>query len=299
MMPHRLHRCRAQALLTCITLLVFVPFMLRRQLLRLDMRSASLVRVDLNSVYQKDMRDLELYSLQSSTPSVPQDVWKNGIDYEMNFWGEWLRTKGDKWPEDYARRQKDTLPFLFEQYLKRNTTNRVLNVGAGPLHGEGFWAHGAKIELFPIDPLAKQYITLLRKHQVLPLVQSIEMKGEEIREVFAYESFDFVYSINALDHALSPLKCITNMIAVLKSGCHLIIKVHPNEGENGGYVGFHQHNFNLGTTNQHLLLSGKHYGSIPLDLTVHFARVMKIDCWSGDPAKEHSKSVITCHGVKA
>ena len=81
---HRLHRGRmgsVRTLLICSTLLAFVAFMLRWQLSSLNIRLVSLVREDLNSV-RTDMRDLELYSLQSFAPNVPQEVWKNGIDYE-------------------------------------------------------------------------------------------------------------------------------------------------------------------------------------------------------------------------
>jgi ubiquinone/menaquinone biosynthesis C-methylase UbiE len=53
----------------------------------------------------------------------------------------------------------------------------------------------------------------------------IKASGEALLDVFLENSFDIVYSANALDHAYDPLLCIKNMLKVCKpEGWILIIK---------------------------------------------------------------------------
>jgi SAM-dependent methyltransferase len=58
-------------------------------------------------------------------------------------------------------------------------------------------------------------------------------------------AFDFAYACNCLDHAIDPVACYQQMLAVLKPGCSLVSFHEANEAEHQRYAGLHQWNFNV------------------------------------------------------
>lgn len=71
-------------------------------------------------------------------------------------------------------------------------------------------------------------------------VRTQRLRGEELRERYNDDFFDLVYCINAIDHAENPLLAIAQMLAVVKAGRVVHLRMHANEALLGGYGGFHR-----------------------------------------------------------
>jgi SAM-dependent methyltransferase len=60
-------------------------------------------------------------------------------------------------------------------------------------------------------------------------------------DYFARGSFDMVYSSNALDHVMSPQKCLENIGLVIRRDGIVCLEGFCREGTNAQWVGLHQH----------------------------------------------------------
>ena len=62
-----------------------------------------------------------------------------GLNFETDFWDDYFRTRGGRWPEDYRRRLDPSTPLdpMHRPFIDRlkPTDVRILDVGAGPLTG--------------------------------------------------------------------------------------------------------------------------------------------------------------------
>jgi SAM-dependent methyltransferase len=125
------------------------------------------------------------------------------------------------------------------------TTLRVLDVGSRPLSTLGVIWPGRTVELTTCDPLADEYNILLTACGLADRAQVQKANGEALDSVFSANSFDFVHSANALDHAYDPLRCVQNMLTVCKPGGHVAFISVENEGERQNYEGLHKWNFSV------------------------------------------------------
>jgi SAM-dependent methyltransferase len=98
------------------------------------------------------------------------------------------------------------------------------------------------VEVVAVDPLADEYNALLDKHGMTPAVRARKGEAERLTEL-ALGQFDLVYSRNALDHAYDPAVAIEQMLAVTSDNGAVFFEGAINEGENEGYQGLHQWNF--------------------------------------------------------
>lgn len=170
--------------------------------------------------------------------------WVNGIKPELDFWSEWLRTKGLQWPEDYAYRMQQTPHFALEEHL--NTTAdwppTVLDVGSGPISPVGINTSKGQVNLYACDPLALFYKKLFKQHDVSPYVIPEFAYVEALTDRYNSDFFDLVHMSNALDHSFMPIIGIANMLAVAKIGGAVVLRHAENEAEQERYSGFHQWN---------------------------------------------------------
>jgi SAM-dependent methyltransferase len=175
-------------------------------------------------------------------------AWLNGIDYEINWWTDWIQTNGSNWPDDFAARKNPDRevfdPNLFEG-MDTTATQKVLDVGAGPATCLGHRLNGKPIELTACDPLAPQYAAISAQCGVTWPVQTISGFAEDLSAFFPRNHFDMVFCRNALDHSFDPVRGIEEMLLVLKVGGRVNLTHFANEAEEGKYVGFHQWNFDV------------------------------------------------------
>jgi len=173
--------------------------------------------------------------------------WEAGISSQIRFWDQWFSTKGLRWSEEYKRRLDPNLPLQSRpaSLIPNHSIVSILDVGAGPLTVLGKVVEDKEIKINAIDPLASEYDKLLEKYQIQPIIRTQPGDAEKLNEIFNDNSFDLVYSSNAIDHSYDPESAIINMIEITKPHCYVLMEHRINEAENQNYSGFHQWNFSL------------------------------------------------------
>lgn len=180
---------------------------------------------------------------------------------EIGWWAENLPVgMRDPWMKNVINPDTRKIEFPAEllDYIEKMDSSeplKVLDVGAGPLSVLAWGVEQNLFELVAIDPLADEYAKLLKQNNINYPVSPIPGVGEKVAEMFDEESFDIVYSRNALDHTVSPALCIENIVKVLKTGGIFFQGGLTKEGTVSEWTGLHQHdlypeNGNLMRANQ-------------------------------------------------
>src|SRR5215204_6913720 len=196
---------------------------------------------------EKQARQLEQMRKKLSEKDWQVALWEAGKISEVEWWREWLAAKGQTWrPGEYASALDPQQPL--QDYVIEcldappGATVSILDVGAGPLTKLGKRWEGRTVRITAVDPLAAEYRRLLDEFGITPLVQTQPGEVERLADFFPANHFDLVYMQNALDHSYDPLLGIRQMLEVVKPGCCVLLRHFVDEGESGGYGGFHQWN---------------------------------------------------------
>ncbi len=177
-------------------------------------------------------------------------LWSDNLDEEKEFWHS-LASKSIKsnteWIKNFHSRAANDARFPpnLEKFLPDDQKHiKVLDVGAGPITQLGSLHNWRTIDITPIDPLADYYHSLLTEFNIHNIrATTIFGEAENLSELFKTESFDLVYTRNAMDHSYNPLLGIKEMIYVAKVGASCWLTGSINEGEKNNYQGLHQWNF--------------------------------------------------------
>ena len=195
---------------------------------------------------------------------------------ERTFWDAYLATGGLHWPEEYADRTRpdrlvDEHVAALVRLAPHDPVRRILDVGSGPLSAVAGTVPGRTVELVAVDPLARWYGVLYRRHDVSPLVRPVEGRAESLRTSVPADHFDVVVARNALDHAVDPSRAVREMLAVARPGGWVHLEHAEREGERRRYRGLHHWDFL--EVDGHLLVG--HRG-IRKDLTVELEDVAEV-----------------------
>lgn len=173
--------------------------------------------------------------------------WQEGVESEIEFWDNWMQTKGSEWPDDFAFRINPDS--AFQEYLVKYLPQQqarvsILDVGSGPLTwlGKKHPDQRTVLEITATDPLADQYSVLLRRNNLDYTVAVKSAFSEDLGRHFSESSFDFVYMRNALDHSYDPLISVGEMIRLVVRGGFIVLEHETNEAVNEQYHGLHQWN---------------------------------------------------------
>jgi SAM-dependent methyltransferase len=183
-----------------------------------------------------------------------------GLQFETDFWDDYFRSQGGKWPEDYRRRLDPSSPLesMHRPFIDRlpNQTVQILDVGAGPLTILGKVHPSKTVQITAVDPLAARYDALLKKYAVAPPIRTRLGSGEALVSQFGENTFDFVYAQNCIDHAENPVEAMRQMVRVARPDCDAVLYHAPNEAETQAYSGLHQWNFTL--EHDRFIVTGRH-----------------------------------------
>lgn len=171
---------------------------------------------------------------------------------ELEFWDKELSGEGPFSKTTLRRNSKGEMskefpffiiPFLEEMKTKTKKLPKVLDLGSGPLSQLAWGAEVKLFNLFPVDPLADEYIKLLKKHkQVINTKYTlIQGEGETLSQKYGEDYFDMVWSHNAIDHSQDPVKVFEEIVKVTKPGGYIVFQGWANEGKNNEYFGLHRH----------------------------------------------------------
>ena len=188
---------------------------------------------------------------------ISADKWFEGVNFEVGFWQNCLRTGGAQWPDEYRSRLDPRRPFdsKVEQAI-RHTGSRgidILDVGAGPITSLGYVSRKFDIKITATDPLADAYTVLLDEAGVTPPVKTGKYFGENLLQDFGGRRFHVCHSSNALDHSLDPRTILVAMARLLAPQGLLYVRVYRNEGESTRYSGMHNWNFDRDENNNFIL----------------------------------------------
>jgi SAM-dependent methyltransferase len=174
-----------------------------------------------------------------------RDSWEKGLPEEMKFWRKWFTE--DEYMSGRNMRLNRNRNFQFPHLVSEHCTSviNILDLGSGPVSTLGEVLDGHQIAITPVDPLANEYNELINELGYTDLPKIIKGTGESLSDLFENDTFDIVFSANALDHSYDPLACIKNMIQVCKDGGSVYFVVKENEGERQKYGGLHQWNFEI------------------------------------------------------
>ncbi|MGH2919054.1 MAG: class I SAM-dependent methyltransferase [Solirubrobacteraceae bacterium] len=182
--------------------------------------------------------------------SRQETVWERGLATEVDFWAEWIATRGLQWPEEFERRFDPGEPLresLVLDVLDRIAAGdvRILDVGAGPATSLGKTHPAKRLLIEAVDPLGDDYAHLLAEAGAQAPVRTQPVAGEELTRAFEPASFDIAYARNALDHSIDPARIIREMLAVVRPGGFVLLRHYENEAETMRYEELHQWNFCL------------------------------------------------------
>jgi SAM-dependent methyltransferase len=183
-----------------------------------------------------------------STLAAQIESWSAGIAFELEFWADIARTRGGRWPDDFASRMNPATPVVpWIEAMARAEGRadwRVLDVGAGPVTVLGHRSPpDLRIEIVATDPLAAPMPASSPGWTSRGPTRPSSPPAEELSAFFPAAAFDLVHCRNALDHSFDPLRGIVEMLRVVRVGGRIVLSHMANEAEREGYSGFHQHNF--------------------------------------------------------
>jgi len=132
--------------------------------------------------------------------------------------------------------------YILKYFRPEPDMTKILDVGAGPHTTLGRPRRPMNVEVTAIDPLAVEYQEILSKHGYAPRTTTIVGDAENLTSQFPIDTFDLVYSRNALDHVAQPLVAIREMLSVTKPGGFIFFEGQTNEGVHQNYTQLHQWN---------------------------------------------------------
>lgn len=183
------------------------------------------------------------------TPDPMRAAWNRGLPHEVQFWQDFIRTRGLDWPDNFRDRLNPDLPFpphlraRLMPHPPEGAVIRVLDIGPGPFTTIGTKWEGRTIEIVPIDPLADRYNELLDQAGITPPVRTRQGEAEHLTEYFPEASFDLAHAVNSLDHCYNPIEAIRQMLLMVKPGAFVQLEHATDEAETQKYDGLHQWNF--------------------------------------------------------
>jgi ubiquinone/menaquinone biosynthesis C-methylase UbiE len=176
-------------------------------------------------------------------------TWENNLNSEIDFWNNWLSTKGDAWKDDYIYRleSKTEAVGFFKESLQTVSVDedyKILDVGAGPMTILGKFYNGVKLNITAVDALAEVF-QKLNWQDKKPEIMTEYCETEKLCEKFNENSFDMVYARNTLDHHYDAPLALKNMLQVTKVGGLVVFSHTENEANNNHWEGLHKWNFYL------------------------------------------------------
>ena len=192
-----------------------------------------------------------LMSRRSGTAVAPPldepESWKVATADELDFWRAVILDPDHPYASDIPWRLSPHSPL--QEYLKdlvpiaEGERVAILDVGAGPVSMVGKSWPGRSVHLVAIDPLADRYNAWIAERGLVPYVRTQTGFAERLTQLFAPETFDIVFSHNALDHSFAPMDALQQAMTVLKPGGWIYLRHNIDEAQHAGYGGLHQWNF--------------------------------------------------------
>ena len=131
----------------------------------------------------------------------------------------------------------------------------TLDIGCGPISVLRWGVLQGLLRVTGVDPLLDMYRIILERHGLngLPAIacqRELNIYAEELASALPPESFDIVFTRNALDHVEDPVAVIAQAEACLRPGGILVLDFHTREGSRQGWEQLHQFDLYLDETDR-------------------------------------------------
>ena len=144
----------------------------------------------------------------------------------------------------------------------------TLDIGCGPISVLRWGVLQGLLRVTGVDPLLDMYRMILERHGLdgLPAIacqRELNIYAEALASALPPESFDIVFTRNAIDHVEDPVAVIGQAEACLRPGGILVLDFHTREGSRQGWEQLHQFDLYLDETD-HLVCQTQQGGRRPL-----------------------------------
>jgi SAM-dependent methyltransferase len=167
-------------------------------------------------------------------PSISLEQWEANLNDEFADACKWFTAAGNgetEPREDIAWRLNPAADFsqreYIGEYLRPNAPPgaavSILDVGAGPMTFLPKAWVTRTVRITAIDPLAERYGEILRAGSLAAPVPTLPGKAETLRDTFAENHFDAVFTRNAFEQFQDPLLGLRQMLAVVKPGRWVLV----------------------------------------------------------------------------
>jgi SAM-dependent methyltransferase len=167
-------------------------------------------------------------------PSISPEQWKANLDEEFTDACNWFIAAGNgetEPREDIVWRLDPAADFAQRSYIGEylrvhappGAAVSILDVGAGPMTFLPKAWVTRTVSITAIDPLAERYTEILRTGSLAAPVPTTPGKAETLRDSFAENQFDAVFTRNAFEQFGDPLLGLRQMLAVVKPGHWVLV----------------------------------------------------------------------------
>jgi len=198
-----------------------------------------------SNIYTKSRKELYSYYKQEMSLFSIKATWNNyitkdGLSFHLTNLQKNRNELEKYWLHNFPINKN--IEKEIQRFKKKRI--RLLDVGCGPFPKSGVYYRDYIIERTLVDPLAEDYHSMLEENSVKTYGQKIiKSEAEVLKEKFEINSFDMIFSKNALDHIYNPIKAISNLISLLTHDGVIILEHYVKEGEYTNYYGLHQWDF--------------------------------------------------------
>lgn len=192
-----------------------------------------------------------------------------------------------------GRYDKTDKSILYALGHLNNECIKCIEVGSGPVSQfyTNYFLDKPNISIITIDPLAEFYKAIHKKYFMDYNIECIAGYGETLHEDFPANSFDIVYSRNAIDHSQSPADFVKDLYHILKPGGYLILYGFVREGSNQSWFGLHQ--WDIEVENDDLLLTNRNKSVHKYNMTQDMQLVSKNIDASNEYGKDSYSMIYT------
>ena len=137
------------------------------------------------------------------------------------------------------------LPYIRQFHERDNKPVETLDIGCGPISVLRWGALRGLLRVTGVDPLLDMYRIIRERHGLtdLPAIachRELSIIAEELTTFLSPQTYDIIFTRNAIDHVEDPLSLIGQACGCLRAGGLIVLDFHTKEGSRQHWEQLHQ-----------------------------------------------------------